>query len=70
MLEGAGRAGSKKIRNKLTEIIKTPIVINRKTIFLVARYHGCLVNLSCDNFILMHVHNMVYFKTVVKWLLS
>jgi hypothetical protein len=25
-------------------INKTPIVINRKTIFLAARYHGCLVN--------------------------
>jgi hypothetical protein len=26
-------------------INKTPIIINRKTIFMVARYHGCLVNL-------------------------
>jgi hypothetical protein len=43
MLEGAGRAGSKKIRNKLTEIIKTPIVINRKTIFLLLVIMGDLL---------------------------
>jgi hypothetical protein len=33
-------------RLSVETINKTPTVINRKTIFMVARYHGCLVNFT------------------------
>jgi hypothetical protein len=36
--------GNLENENQQTKIIKTTIVINRKTIFLAARYHRCLVN--------------------------
>jgi hypothetical protein len=37
------------------EIIKTPIIINRKTIFLAAHYHGCLVNFVLILLVIMGV---------------
>jgi hypothetical protein len=38
------RKDNKRLHMERETINKTPIVINRKTTFLAARYHGCLVN--------------------------
>jgi hypothetical protein len=40
-------SGTKYYLDQEQLIIKSPIVINCKTIFFAARYHGCLVNYLC-----------------------